>query len=236
MKSAGGVDGRALRRSLVVGAVVAALLLAAGLVYALAQQKTWTAESVVVVLPASDLDDATSAAYYETLSRGQIVATFAEVAGNLRFVQQAEERLGLTSEQGAQVTTEVTVVPTTAVILVRASAPDAAVAERVADMTTEISSDYLAGLSEPFRTYQVHEAGGTATSSGTPVLLLLAASVLVALVAGLAAQQAAYHLAPALLRRSAGRRETEPAAPRRQDQASSDEVPVPQREVTWGQW
>ena len=68
------------------------------------------------MLPAANLDDATSAAYYETLSRGQIVATFAEVAGNLWFAQQAEERLGLTPEQSKQVTTEVSVVPNTAVV------------------------------------------------------------------------------------------------------------------------
>lgn len=116
-----GRDAQALRRSVATGAIVAALLLAAGTVFALAQHKTWTAESVIVVLPSADLDDASSAAYYETLSRGQIVATFAEVAGNVRFAQQAEERLGLTPEQRDQVTTEVSVVPDTAVVLVRAS-------------------------------------------------------------------------------------------------------------------
>lgn len=235
MWSVGGLGRRALRRSLVTGAVAAALLLLAGVAFALTQPKTWTAESVVVVLPATSLDDATSAAYYETLSRGQIVATFAEVAGNLRFVQQAEERLGLTPEQREQVSTEVSVVPTTAVILVRASAADAAVAEQVADATTEISSDYLAGLSEPFRTYQVHEARGTAVASGTPVLLLLGASVVVALVAGLAAQQAAYHLAVALGRTAGSRRDERPAR-RREGAAAPGEVAVPQREVTWGQW
>ena len=86
---------------------------------------------MVVVLPAASLDDATSASYYETLSRGQIVATFAEVAGSLGFEQQAEDRLGLTAGQRAQVTTDVSVVPDTAVILIRATADDADVAQRM---------------------------------------------------------------------------------------------------------
>lgn len=236
MRFPGALDRRALQRSLVVGAAVAALLLVGGIVFALAQQKTWTAESVVVVLPASDLDEGTSAAYYETLSRGQIVATFAEVAGNLRFVQQAEDRLGLTPEQRQGVTTEVSVVPSTAVILVRATATDPAVAEQLADATTTISSDYLTTLSRPFRTSQVHEAQGTAVASGTPVPLLLAASVLVALVAGLAAQQAAYQLAIALPRVAAGRRQSGGPAPRRKDPAGVGEVAVTQREVNWSQW
>jgi hypothetical protein len=95
-------DSKALRQSVVVGVIVALALLGGGVAYALTQHRTWAAESMVVVLPATSLDDATSASYYETLSRGQIVATFAEVAGSLGFEQQAEDRLGLTAGQRAQ--------------------------------------------------------------------------------------------------------------------------------------
>ncbi len=86
-------DAPALRRSIIVGAVLALVAMVAGVGLALAQKPTWTAESVVVVLPSPTLEAASTAAYYETLSRGQIVATFAEVAGNLRFEQQAEDQL-----------------------------------------------------------------------------------------------------------------------------------------------
>ncbi len=187
-------NARVLRKSMVGGAIVAALLLAAGIAFALAQPQTWTAESVIVVLPAASVDDATSAAYYETLSRGQIVATFAEVAGNVRFAQQAEERLGLTPAQREQVTTEVSVVPDTSVILVRASSPEPAVAEKVADMTSTVASAYFAGLTKAYASQVVHPAKGSAYFSGTPVPLLLGAALVVALVAGLAVQQAVYHL------------------------------------------
>ena len=221
------LNARALRRSVIIGAIVAVLILAAGTAFALTQPKTWTAESVIVVLPAANLDDATSAAYYETLSRGQIVATFAEVAGNLWFAQQAEERLGLTPEQREQVTTEVSVVPNTAVVLVRASSPDPAVAEKVADMTSTISAEYFAGLANRYTTQIVHSAEGSAQSSGTPVPLLLAAALVVAVVAGIAVQQAVYHLTVAT-QRTSGSQQSSGAVPEGERAVSPPAVaPVP---------
>jgi hypothetical protein len=190
-------DTKALRQSVVVGVIVAVALLGGGVAYALTQHRTWAAESMVVVLPATSLDDATSASYYETLSRGQIVATFAEVAGSLGFEQQAEDRLGLTAGQRAQVTTDVSVVPDTAVILIRATADDADVAERMAAATTDLSVLYLAGLSKPYRVVTVPSAAGSASATGMSLPVLLAAALAVALVAGLALQQAVYHLSVA---------------------------------------
>lgn len=189
--------GRALRTSVAVGLVVALLLVAAGAVYAFTQPRAWVAESMVVVLPSAELDEATSASYYETLSRGQIVATFAEVAGSLRFSEQAEDRLGLSAAQRAVVTTEVTVVPDTAVLLIRSTAADAEVARQVSAVTTDLSVRYLAGLSRPYRAVTVPSARGAAEPTGTSPLLLLAAALVAGLVTGLAVQQAIYHLAVA---------------------------------------
>jgi capsular polysaccharide biosynthesis protein len=191
-------DTNALRQSVVAGVIVALALLAGGVAYALTQHRTWAAESMVVVLPAANLDDATSASYYETLSRGQIVATFAEVAGSLGFEQQAEDRLGLTTGQRAQVTTDVSVVPDTAVILIRATADDPDVAQRMVAATTDLSVQYLAGLSKPYRVVTVPSAAGSASATGMSLPVLLAAGLAVALVAGLALQQAVYHLSVAL--------------------------------------
>jgi hypothetical protein len=191
-------DTRAVRQSIVAGVIVALALLAGGVGYALTQHRTWAAESMVVVLPAVSLDDATSASYYETLSRGQIVATFAEVAGSLGFEQQAEDRLGLTAGQRAQVTTDVSVVPDTAFILIRATADDADVAQRMVAATTDLSVQYLAGLSKPYRVVTVPSAAGSASATGMSLPVLLAAALAVALVAGLALQQAVYHLSVAL--------------------------------------
>jgi capsular polysaccharide biosynthesis protein len=211
-------DTKALRQSVVAGVIVALALLAGGVAYALTQHRTWAAESMVVVLPAANLDDATSASYYETLSRGQIVATFAEVAGSLGFEQQAEDRLGLTTGQRAQVTTDVSVVPDTAVILIRATADDPDVAQRMVAATTDLSVQYLAGLSKPYRVVTVPSAAGSASATGMSLPVLLAAGLAVALVAGLALQQAVYHLSVALR-----------GQPKGEDSAARPDVETPVR-------
>ena len=81
---------------------------------------------------------------------------------------------------------------------------DPAVAEQMADATTTLASKYLAGLSKPYRTELVHTAEGSAFSSGTSPTTLLVLAVIVALVAGVAIQQAVYHLLVAM-RKSRGR-------------------------------
>lgn len=189
---------REVRLSIFPGAVLTALVIIAGAVLATNEKQMWTAESVLVMLPSADLDAADSAAYYETMSRGQIVATFAEVADNLRFEQQAEQELGLTDAQRADVDGIVSVVPDTSVILVRATATEAGIAEQVADGTTGLATAYFAGLSKPYRTEVVHAAQGSAYSSSTSPVLLFLLAVVVALIAGLAVQQAIYHLMTAL--------------------------------------
>jgi hypothetical protein len=185
---------REVKVSVLAGALAALLVVLAGAAIAFTSTTKWTAESVLVVLPNADLSASDSAAYYETLSRGQIVATFAEVADNQRFQDQAEASLQLTDAQRAGVTTAVTVVPDTSVILVRTTAGTAQVAEQLADETTTLATAYLAGLSEPYRTDLVHSAAGSAVASGTSRVVLLALAVIVALIAGVAIQQAVYHL------------------------------------------
>lgn len=189
---------REVRISVLAGAIAALLVVVAGAGLALTSKPKYTAESVLVVLPSATLDTSDSAAYYETLSRGQIVATFAEVADNLRFQDQAAQDLNLTTEQKAGLTTAVTVVPDTSVILVRTTAGSAAVAEQVADGTTALATTYLAGLSEPYRSDLVHGATGTATATGTSPIVLLALAVVVALIVGVGVQQAVYHLMTSL--------------------------------------
>lgn len=196
-----GAQPREIRISLIIGGLVALLIVIAGSVAALAQKTVYTAESVIVVLPNADLEAAASAAYYETLSRGQIVATFAEVASNLRFEQQAEEKLLLTDAQRATTATAVSVVPNTSVVLVRASAEDATVAEQIADGTTSLATEYLGSLSKPYRTNLVKSAEESAYLSSPSPGLLFGLAVVVALIAGLAIQQASYHLLIAFRRK-----------------------------------
>lgn len=189
---------RETRTSLLAGGLVALLIFIAGAVLALGQKTTYTAEAVVVVLPGAELDDSAAASYYDTLSRGQIVGTFAEVASAQRFEQQAEERLSLTDGERATATTTVSVVPATSVLSVRASAEDAELAERLADETMASTTEYLGSLSEAYRLEVVSTAQDSAFSSSTSPTLIFGLSVAVAPIAGLAVQQAVYHLLTAL--------------------------------------
>jgi capsular polysaccharide biosynthesis protein len=197
MTTRSGSGPRPLRRSVVVGLVLALLVLAAGAAMAATQHKSFTAEAVLVVLPSSDLDESTSAAFYETMSRGQIIGTFAEVADNAVFENRTMDDLGLGGAQRTQTSSEVSVVPNTSVILVRVTAAAAATSEQVADGAADRITTYLTGLSDAYRIQVVHGAGGSATRSGmSPALVLLLAGI-VALVLGLAAQQAVYRSAKA---------------------------------------
>jgi capsular polysaccharide biosynthesis protein len=210
MMGKGAFARREVRVSVLAGTVVALLVVVAGAGLALMSTPKWTAESVLVVLPSADLDTSDSAAYYETLSRGQIVATFAEVADNQRFQDQAEQSLQLSDAERAGVTTTVSVVPDTSVILVRTTAGTAAVAEQLADATTTLATNYLAGLSKPYRTDLVHGAAGTAAASGTSPTMLLALAVVVGLIAGVGVQQAVYHL---MMSMRSGRKRTTGESP-----------------------
>ena len=217
-----------LRTSITVGVVVALLLAGAGAFYAFTQQRSWVAESMVVVLPSSDLDEATSASYYETLSRGQIVATFAEVAGTQRFEQQAEDRLGLSAAERDLVSTDVSVVPDTAVILIRSTAGEAQIAQDVSRIATSLSVDYLAGLTQPYRAVTV-PSGSDAEPTGMSPLVLAAAALMAGLVAGLAVQQAVYHLSAAV--RGARTEAARGSVPDRGLVVADAEVRAPQRSV-----
>jgi capsular polysaccharide biosynthesis protein len=206
------VDRRTARLSIVVGAVVALLILVAGIAFAVVRPPAYTAEAMAVVLPGAGLDEATAAGQWETLSRGQIPATFAEVAADPRFQTQAAAQLGLTPDQQQQIQVETSVVPNTSVILIRVTAPETSVAEQMADATTALASTYLTGLLPSFRTETVQSAKGTAQSSGLSPTLVIVGTVVVALVAGLALQQAIYHLLLALRRAPAQRSSTDAGA------------------------
>ena len=54
------VDRRTARLSIVVGAVVALLILVAGIAFALVRPPAYTAEAMAVVLPGKGLDEATA--------------------------------------------------------------------------------------------------------------------------------------------------------------------------------
>lgn len=184
--------------SLVAGAVVAVLVGAAGLLFVATRPTTWSATASAVVLPSRNIERDAIPGYFETLSRGQIVNTFAEVLRLQRFQASAAGRLGLSPAERNGVDVAIQVVPDTAILTVTATAPRPEVAQSMADNVLAEAGSYIESLSQPYELSTVSGAEGTAERGGPPKATLAAAVVLLAAVAGLAIQQAVQQLAVAL--------------------------------------
>lgn len=192
---------RPTRASAVAGAIALIVVLAAGLTIALMQTMAYSAKADVVVLPSSTLNTGTAASYYETLSQGQIVATFAEVANNARFQRDALNAADVPAARRAGVSTVVSVVPDTSVIMVTVTAGDGATAEKVADAVVSESTSYIATLSDAYRVETVADATGTAKATGPSTSVLISLAIGIAIVSGVIVQQLVYQLLLAFGRR-----------------------------------
>jgi hypothetical protein len=187
-----------LRAGIIWGILVFLAVLLAGGAYIATRQDQWTAQATTMVIPDPTLDATAAAAYYETLSRGQVVATVAEVLALQRFQIASADKLGLPSSQRSRVAVQIQMVPDTAIIQVLTTAPSARLAEEMADGVLAEASAYYDRAPDPFVLSTLSGAGGTAFRSGPPRMTFAAAVVLVALIAAVATQQGVYHLGLAL--------------------------------------
>jgi capsular polysaccharide biosynthesis protein len=206
-REAGGLrHRRVLVVSLVAGALTAGLVVAGGLAFAATRPVRWSASASAVVLPARGVDPDSVAGFYETLSRGQVVETFAQILRLQRFEADAVGAMGLAPADRRAIDVDVQVVPSTAVIRVSTTASRRELAEEVTDRILALASDYIAGLGQPYTFSIVDDADGSAARSGPPKAAFPLVAGLVALAFGLAAQQATFHLGRALAGRGIGPR------------------------------
>jgi len=193
---------RLWRRGLIAGIVTGLLVLCGGVGWALAYQPTYTATATLLVLPnAKSSQTGDAASYYDTLSQGQIVETFAQVLrakSSPAWVVTGGQ--GLSTAQVAQTQVNVTAVPSTSVISITAQGADPAVTERVVAAMAAKSPHELNVLSTPYRALTVDSGAGSAQKTGIDTPMLLAAVVAVAVLAGVGAQQATWLLGNASLR------------------------------------
>ena len=197
-------DSQPLRRSLQIALVAALVVVAAGLVFAFTQHGKYKAETSLIVLPANTLDTTTQANFLETLSRGQVTATMAEVAQSGRFETEAETAMGLSASEAAATTVTVTVVPSTSVLLITSEASTKQVAEGLADRTAALAATYLKSMIKPYTATQVRSAAGTAYAAGSSSTIILAGVALAAIAVAVAAQQASYQVLQARRRTRRG--------------------------------
>ncbi len=189
-----------LLREVLLGLVVGLVVLAAGAALLVRVPVTYEASTSLVVLPDSSLSPELVAGYYDTLSQGQVVNTFAEV---LRVRAAGSD---LPAKAGSSAKVSVQVVPNTAIIQITGSARTSAAAVDVAQNVLPSMSLYLDQVYAPYRVALVRPAQGTAHRVGLGRAPALAVVALVALVAGLAVQQAARALNAAARQRAAVRR------------------------------
>ncbi|WP_456599803.1 hypothetical protein [Blastococcus sp. SYSU DS0616] len=138
----------------------------------------YRATTTLVVLPAPGADEA--AAYYDTLSRGQVATTFAEILA-LRADPEAA------TEGAVEAGVSVEVVPDTSLIQVAVTSEDAAAAETGADAVLGQVEPYFGQLGAPYEVSVVDEADGSAERIGFSPGVLAAVVGAVAVIAGLAA-------------------------------------------------
>lgn len=175
--------------SIVAGTIAFAAVAAAGSVYVLGRPTTYTATASVVVLPSRSVSETAVSGYYETLSRGQIVETYAEMFRLPEWSNAAISAQNLSTDTSAEIETSASVVPSTAVIDVTATAPSGATAEAVVDDLVNRTSQYIASLSQPYDVRPISDATGTAKASGIPKVPFLAVVLVVGAVVGVAVQQ-----------------------------------------------
>lgn len=181
--------------SIGAGLVVFVLLMAAGFAYSRSVVPEWSARANVLVLPGQPVNPDQVPAYYETLSRGQMVQTLAELARLGEFQTETADRYGFTEAQREAVELTVIVVADTAMLQVVATSEDANLAVAMVDGVVDLSTHYVADLSLPYALVPVGEGRNNVTESGLPQSLVMLVFGLVALGLGIAYQQAIYRLA-----------------------------------------
>lgn len=167
---------------LVAGLYVALLLAGVGLAFGLTRPVQFRATATLVVLPSRSIPADQAASYYDVLSRGQVVTTFAEI---LRLRVNA---------QGGSGPVEVAPVPDTAVIQFSATGSTAAEAQRRANDGFARARRYFSALTSPYAVSVVSDATGSAQRLGTSRSLLLLAVGLAAVLAGAAVATAGRRL------------------------------------------
>jgi len=198
-------------------------VLLVGLPAAWARQPAWQAHSSLLLLPSGSSDPNELASLYDTLSRRQVPATYAELLRDSRPAQEATAGLGLSPAQGASLTVDVEVVPDTSVLDITVTAAQPAVAVSVADRVADLGNRRIAALESPYVSRTLSAAAGSAVRQPLGRVASLALVGVLALVAGVVTQQVFRHLR---LGRSVRRSPARSAVPANADGAEEPLFPV----------
>lgn len=181
---------RRLSVGALVGLVVAAIVAVTGSAAVLSQDQRWSATSALVVTPHAAGAGADSlASLYDTLSRGQVAATYAELFRNPQLQKAAERRAGVPTSAQRDISVTVTVVTDTSVIDVSTTAGSAQTAVRVADAVAQQAQRQASAMGTPYAVDVATTAAGSVSHQGHSRTELLGLTLLLAAIAGLLVHQ-----------------------------------------------
>lgn len=180
--------------SVIAGVVVFAILAGAGIVLSQNASTEWVARSSALVLPSKPVSAEQLPGYYETLSRGQMVTTLAELVRLGEFQTDVADQLGLTDSQREIVGVSVNVVANTAMLQVVATSEDPNLAIAMVDGVVEAATQYIGDLVLPYSLVPVSAGVNNLSETGLSTVMVVGVFLLVALVAGIFVQQAVYQL------------------------------------------
>lgn len=161
-----------LTRTVTLAVVAALLVLSAGGAYVLTRETTYEASVDVLVSPASGASDSDAAALFDSLSRGQVTATAAEI---YRERQWRGDRVG---------TVEAGVVTPSAVIQVVGRASSEAEARELVQAVVEAADPAIDRTLDPFQVSRLDSGEPPAVPVGLSRALQLGLVLLAALVVG----------------------------------------------------
>lgn len=180
-----------------LGVAVAVAVLAAGLYVAAAPQQ-WTAHSDLLVSPDPEQAAASTSAYYETLDTGSVTGTAAAIVENPALVRRAAEASGVDLDA---VKVSVSVVPDTSLVRISTTAPQERAAVVLTDELARLAVPEVRALLPPYALSGLSPASDSVAPSGLSRGQVVGVAVLMALLAGAAAQQAVQQIGNARARR-----------------------------------
>lgn len=180
-------------RHLLIGAVVALAIIVAGTIAITQRTETFTADARVLIGPAEGVANPVLA--LDTLSRGTVVATYAEIFGSDEVVETALASSGFDAAAQEDITIRTRSLAGASAVLVEAVAPSADTAERAATAVAT-ATPVLEGYQEVFQVTLLQGAQGRAEGSGIDNGALIAFLIAVGLALGAAASSAARRYLP----------------------------------------
>ncbi|HEX2698791.1 MAG TPA: hypothetical protein VHM89_01125 [Acidimicrobiales bacterium] len=145
----------------VVGVVAFALELTLANVLQADSPDEWKATVSAVVAPANDALSGANAYEYDTLTREQILPTFAAIVADHRFRDEAAQLIGLPEEWRDDLDIGVEPAAGSALVSVSVRSTSRVVSERMADATLRRASSYIASLGTIYRLQALPRPAGS---------------------------------------------------------------------------